>query len=144
MGCVFQGIGPFHLLNKVMSIEAFVCVCVCVCAHTHGHAHAQSCPTLCEPMDCSPPGSSVHGIFQARILELVAMSYSRGSSRPRDQTHISCTGRQILYHRDAWEAPSTYIDTHESTETFWVPLLNYCCESSTIIQNFTSHKKYWI
>jgi len=41
-------------------------------------------------MDGSPPGSSVHGIFQARILEWVAISYSRGSSRPRDQTHISC------------------------------------------------------
>ena len=40
----------------------------------------QSCPTLCDPMDCSPPGFSVHGIFQARILEQVAVSYSRGSS----------------------------------------------------------------
>ena len=50
-----------------------------------------SCPTLCHPMDCSPPGSSVHGILQARILEWVAMPSSRGSSRPRDWTHISCT-----------------------------------------------------
>ena len=41
---------------------------------------AQSCPSLCDPMDCSPPGSSVHGIFQARILEWVAVSYSKGSS----------------------------------------------------------------
>ena len=54
---------------------------------------AQSCLTLCDPMGCSPPGSSVHGIFQARILERVAISSSRGSSRPRDQTHISCTSR---------------------------------------------------
>ena len=44
---------------------------------------------LCDPMDCSPPGSSVHGILQARILEWVAISFSRGSSRPRDQTQIS-------------------------------------------------------
>ena len=44
---------------------------------------AQSYPTLCEPMDCSPPGSSAHGIFQARILEWVAISFSRGSSQPR-------------------------------------------------------------
>ena len=44
----------------------------------------------CDPMDCSPPGSSVHGIFQARILEWVAISSSRGSSCPRDQTHLSC------------------------------------------------------
>ena len=45
---------------------------------------AQSCPTLCDPMECSLPGSSVHGILQARVLEWVAISFSRGSSRPRD------------------------------------------------------------
>ena len=50
---------------------------------------AQSCPTLCDPTDCSPPGSSVRGILQARILEWVAMSFSRGSSRPRDQIWVS-------------------------------------------------------
>ena len=55
-------------------------------------------------MDCSPPGSSVHGIFEARILEQVAISFSRGSSRPRDQTCVSCIGRQILYHWAAREA----------------------------------------
>ena len=49
----------------------------------------QSCLTLCDPTDCSPPGSSVHGILQARILEWVAISFSRGSSRPRDQTQVS-------------------------------------------------------
>ena len=46
---------------------------------------AQSCPTLCDLMDCSPPGSSVHGIFEAKILGWIAISYSRGSSRSRDQ-----------------------------------------------------------
>ena len=50
---------------------------------------AQSCPTLCDPMDCSLPGSSVHGIFQAIVLEWIAISFSRGSSRPRDQTWVS-------------------------------------------------------
>ena len=50
---------------------------------------AQSCLTLCDPMDCSLPGSSVHGIFQARILEWVAISFSRGSSWPRDRTQVS-------------------------------------------------------
>ena len=59
---------------------------------------AQSCLSLCDPLDCSSPGSSLHGIFQARILEWVAISYSRGSSPPRDQTCVSCIGRQILYH----------------------------------------------
>ena len=52
--------------------------------------HDQSSPTLCNPRDCSPPGSSVHGIFQARILEWVTISYSRGSAQPRDQTQVSC------------------------------------------------------
>ena len=50
---------------------------------------AQSCLTLCDPMDCSPPGSSVHGIFQAWILEWVAISCSRGCSQPRDRTQVS-------------------------------------------------------
>ena len=58
---------------------------------------------LCDPMDYSPPGSSVHGIFQARILEWVNMPSSTGSSWPKDWTHISCIGRQILYH---WAPPS--------------------------------------
>ena len=51
---------------------------------------AQSCPTLCDPVDCSLPGSSVHGIFQARVLEWVAISFSRRSSQPRDRTQVSC------------------------------------------------------
>ena len=49
----------------------------------------QSCPTLSDPMDCSLPGSSIHGIFQARVLEWVAISFSRGSSPPRDRTRVS-------------------------------------------------------
>ena len=53
---------------------------------------AQSCLTLCDPMDCSPPGSSVRGIFQASILEWVAISFSRGSSSLRDLTQVSCIG----------------------------------------------------
>ena len=66
------------------------CVCVCVCVCVYGVCVcvcAQSCLTLCDPKDCSWPDSSVHGIFQARILEWVAISYSRGYSQPRDRTH---------------------------------------------------------
>ena len=59
---------------------------------------AQSCPTLCDPMDCSLPGSSVHGILQARILEWVAISFSRGSSQPRDQTRVSCIAGRFFNH----------------------------------------------
>ena len=56
------------------------------------------CPSLCDPPDCPPPGSSVHGVLQARILEWVAISSSRGPSQPRDQTQVSLYFRQILYH----------------------------------------------
>ena len=66
----------------------------------------QSCPTLCDPTDCSLPTSSVHGISQARTLEWVVISVSRGSSQPRDQTQVSCLGRQILYH---WASRETHI-----------------------------------
>ena len=72
-------------------------------AHTHAQTYtvvtykcesesdvAQSCPTLCDPMDCNLPGFSIHGIFQARILECIAISFSRGSSRPRNRTWVSC------------------------------------------------------
>ena len=59
---------------------------------------ALSCMTLCDAMNGSPEGSSVHGIFQARILQLVVISFSRGSTWPRDQTCVSCIGRWILYH----------------------------------------------
>ena len=70
-------------------------------------ARAQSSPTLCNPMDCSPPGSSVHGILQARILEWVALPSSRRSSSPRDQNVAFLRllrGRWILYHCTTWEA----------------------------------------
>jgi len=59
-------------------------------------------------MDCRAPGSSVHGIFQQRVLEWVDISSSRGSSQPKDQTHISYIGRQILYHLSHLGSPQTY------------------------------------
>ena len=67
---------------------------------THGKS-LQLCPTLCDPMDCSQPGSSVHGILQARVLERVATPSYRGSSQPRNQTHVSYTSRidrRVPYH----------------------------------------------
>ena len=60
-------------------------MCVCVCVKS-----LQLCLTLCHPMDCSPPGFSVHGILQAKILEWVATPSSRGSPRSWDRTHVSC------------------------------------------------------
>ena len=66
---------------------------------------AQSCPTLCNPMDCSPPGSSVHGTLQARILDRVAIPFSRESSPPRDKTLGLLPCRQILYQLTHQESP---------------------------------------
>ena len=85
------------VVQSMGSVCVWVCVCVC----------AQSCLTLWDPMDYSPSGFSVHGISQARILEWVVMPSSRGSSWPRDWTHVSCVpsiGRWILYHGTTWEA----------------------------------------
>ena len=68
---------------------------------------AKSCPALWDPMECNPPGSSVHGILQARILEWVAMLAYRSSSRPRDWTcisFISRIGRRVPYYSATWEA----------------------------------------
>ena len=65
--------------------------------YTIAYLCAQSSVTFCDPMDCNLPGSSVYRISQARILEWVAISYSIGSSQPRDQTSVSFIGRQILY-----------------------------------------------
>ena len=79
-----------HILHEMAQVQIFISVihlCVCMLSGVW----------LCNPMDCSPPGSSVHGISQARILEWVAISFSRGSSWPRDQICVSCIGREILY-----------------------------------------------
>ena len=81
-------------LGWFTNISTFIRPCV--------HAKSlQSCPTLCNPMNCSLPGSSVHRILQARILKWVAVSSSRGSSQTRDRIHfswVSCIGRWVRYH----------------------------------------------
>ena len=88
---MYHCVKQYGIFSKKLKIElphdpAISLLAVCV--------HAQSCPALCNPVDHSSPGSSVHVILQTRTPECVAISYSRGSSQPRDQTHISC--RQIL------------------------------------------------
>ena len=74
------------------------------------------CPTLCDPMDWSPPGSSVHEISQARILKWVAIFSSRGSSRPRDRTCVSCTASRFFYHWTTWEFPAPQIKLNSIRE----------------------------
>ena len=89
---ILKGTAPPRSQTKSLT---FSNVCVSICSVV------QFCLTLSSPMDCCPPSSSVHGIFQARILGLVSISSSRGSSRPRDPTcisYVSCTGRGVLYH----------------------------------------------
>ena len=83
-------------------------------AHLNLHTWSidQSRLTFCDSMDCSLPVSSVHGIFQAIILEWVAICCSRESSQPKDWTLISCVsciGKQILYHCTTWEAPTSIL-----------------------------------
>ena len=75
-----------------------------------------NCPTLCNLVDCSLPGSSIHGIFQARILEWVAISFSRGSSRPRDWTQVYCIGGRRFTVWATWEVPTLNIQIGKSTE----------------------------
>ena len=90
----------------------------------------QSCPTLCDPMDCSLSGSSVHGIFQARVLEWIAISFSRGSSWPMNQTQISRTAGRCFTIWATREAPLT---NHSFTQLSLVTLpLNSCLEASTL------------
>ena len=71
---------------------------------------AQSCLTLCDPVDCSLQGSSVHGIFQARVLEWVAISFSRESSQPKDQTRVS---RIVGRHFTVWATREATIKGHK-------------------------------
>ena len=87
---------------------------------------AQSCLTLCDPMDCSPPGSSVHGIFPARIL--VATSYSRGIFPAQESNlHLLCLLNQqaVLYHHATWKAPELMPNTGVLLALLEPPFL--CC-----------------
>ena len=111
---------PFSLAQD----SVCVCVCVCVCAKS-----LQSCPTPCDPMDCSPPGSSAHEILQLRILEWVAISFSRGSSWPRDWTCLSCIEADSLHCKQilciasvGWEAKRQLPDSLWVSQSYGTPL----------------------
>ena len=85
---------PFHhkqsgiwcSISKIHNRDCGDALCMCYCCLV-----SQLCPNLCDPMDCSPPGSSIYGLFQARILEWLAISFSREFSQPTEQTLVSCT-----------------------------------------------------
>ena len=93
-------------------LEILLCAGVC----------AKSCLTLCDSRDCSPPGSSVHGILQARILEWAVISYAGGSSWPRDQTCVSYIGRLSLYRSATGE---TQRDIRGQCFCFWLSHVTY-------------------
>ena len=109
----------FYIKDK-MFIKSFFVLCA---------KSLQSCSTLCDPMDCSPPESSVHGILQARILEWVVISSSRGSSWPRDWTLVSC----LLF----WQAGSSPLPP--SLMSFKL----HRWENSTVDIRSYSHKSLW-
>ena len=133
-------------MDKMQVLWLYICMSIYTM-----HMHVLSHVRLCNTMSCSPPGSSVHGISQARKLEWIAISSSRGSSRPRDQTHVSCfsrTGRWVLYHWATWEAPIYTVHTHiynhykhffnhwkktwrtKDKKTYWKNQKNICTGSS--------------
>ena len=105
------------------------------------NACMHTCSVICDSfqtMDCSPPGSPVHGIFQARILELIAISFSRGSSQPRDQTvslSPALAGR-FFNHCTSWEAIATANSQHQlpglSMRFFWTPPSRLGCQVSPV------------
>ena len=91
-----QWISDLHRRRRWTAVMASWSMCMCMLTR---FSHVQL--FLCEPMDCSPPGSSIHGILRTRILEWVAMPSSRASSQPRDQiciSYVCCICRQVLYH----------------------------------------------
>ena len=107
-----QGDGKVELLSggcwkeRITSFsQVLPCMCVCVCVSC-------SIVCLCDPMDCSPLGPSVHGILQVRILEWVAMPFSRGSSQPGDQTRGSCTAGGFFIFSSYFPNKSAFFYPH--------------------------------
>ena len=86
------------LCQSPLPVKPLICLEWTFMSQEHVHTQSLSYVWHCDPMDCSPPSSSVHGIIQAKLLEWIAIFFSR------DQTCVSCIGRLILYHCATWEA----------------------------------------
>ena len=116
---------------------------------------AQSCQTLCDPIDCCPPGFSVHGILQARRLECVAISFSRESSLPRDQTLVSCISSRFFTIWAIYASPEQGIkgffsggnfSAHNEifNRAFWVHLIKPAAVSpSDLLQEWQRLVRKW-
>ena len=98
---------PLYIYRK--SVYVYMCVYICFCC-----VRWSVCPTLCDPINYSPPESSVHGILQATILEWIAIPFSRGSSQPRDQTWVSCIAGRFF---TIWATKEVHTQTHTHTHT---------------------------
>ena len=105
---------------------------------------AQSCPTLCDPTDCSPPSSFTYGILQARILEWVAISFFRGSSQPRDRTQVSrIAGRRF----NLWVTREAHMYViHLYPFIYWWPFRLLPCPgyANSAAMNIGAHVSFWI
>ena len=130
--CVCVCVRAHECRCACMHVLGIVCVCVCVCVRTRTrrfacmHVRVLSCVRLCNPMDCSPPGSSVHGTLQVRILEGVAISFSRGSFQPRDQTGVSCVSCN-------WQVNSLPLSHLGGPSLTW----QWCMKFHIFSENFT-------
>ena len=103
--------------SLIFNWRIIVLQCGVVFCHVNELA-AQSCPALCNPMECNPVGSSVHGILQERILEWIAISFSRGSSQPRDWTQVSWIAGRCF---TAWAAREAHTTRWISCKYTYVP-----------------------
>ena len=106
---------------------------------------AQSCPTLCDPMDCSLPGYLVRGIYQARVLDWVAISFSRGSSQPRDQTRVSRTaGRCFTVWATRRHRLVLTSEIHSIIVAGFIPWLKFCLLLWLSLGNFGGQENFLI
>ena len=124
---------PWTLWHSTCGLCSIYIVFAWLCAHS-----LQSCPILCSPIDCSPPGSSVHEILQARILERVAMLSSRGSSQPKDWTHISwvsCIAGEFFIHWATWGSPHRFLPVLFLVSNFLIHFLPI----SLVLQSISPH-----
>ena len=140
----------FRYLSPLIVLFSVIC---------GGSLVAQSCLTLCDPMDCSLPGFSVYGILQARILDWVTISFSRGTSWPRDQTQVSCSQSPALQANSLPTQPFFLVDCHLLKATLFDLSTKYdvCCMLPHVLLSVTpwtvacqaplsmefSQKTYW-
>jgi len=119
----------FLILMVRLSIYSFELILYMICACVFSHSVMSNSLQPCG--NCSPPGSSIHGILQVGILEWVDISFSRVSSWPRDGTHVSCIGRRIPYHWATWETYMVWISQ--------ISLSLFCIRIIVVPASFVSH-----